>query len=205
MLSLQEPYNQFSENDEKALEKICSLLEIDKIRICEIGSWLGHSTSILAKHAKRLNGKVICIDTFLGSKGTFLEDYSKENDVYTKFMSNMFQLGLDKNINVLFMEASTAHKFIDDEYFDLIFIDGDHIYKQVSDDIKNYLPKVKKEGIISGHDFEIGFDLDLKSLSELDLSQDMSRGFHCGVVKAVRENFKNINQLYELKFNTIMP
>lgn len=193
MLSLQEPYNQFSENDEKALEKICSLLEIDKIRICEIGSWLGHSTSILAKHAKRLNGKVICIDTFLGSKGTFLEDYSKENDVYTKFMSNMFQLGLDKNINVLFMEASTAHKFIDDEYFDLIFIDGDHIYKQVSDDIKNYLPKVKKEGIISGHDFEIGFDLDLKSLSELDLSQDMSRGFHCGVVKAVRENFKNIN------------
>ena len=164
MLSLQEPYNQFSENDEKALEKICSLLEIDKIRICEIGSWLGHSTSILAKHAKRLNGKVICIDTFLGSKGTFLEDYSKENDVYTKFMSNMFQLGLDKNINVLFMEASTAHKFIDDEYFDLIFIDGDHIYKQVSDDIKNYLPKVKKEGIISGHDFEIGFDLDLKSL-----------------------------------------
>lgn len=193
MQSLQEPYNQFSENDEKALEKICSLLEIDKIRICEIGSWLGHSTSILAKHAKRLNGKVTCIDTFLGSTGTFLEDYSKENDVYTKFMSNMTELELNKNVNVLWMESDVAHKFIDDGYFDLIFIDGDHIYEQVSNDIKNYLPKIKSGGIISGHDFEIGFDLDLESLNELDLSQDMSRGFHCGVVKAVRESFKNIN------------
>jgi len=36
---------------------------------------------------------------------------------------------------------------------DFVFIDGHHEYGQVIKDIKNYLPKVRKGGIISGHDY----------------------------------------------------
>jgi len=36
---------------------------------------------------------------------------------------------------------------------DFVHIDGDHSYEQVVRDIKNYMPKIKKNGILSGHDY----------------------------------------------------
>eukprot|EP00392_Amoebophrya_sp_AT5.2_P005452 g5461.t1 len=40
-----------------------------------------------------------------------------------------------------------------DGSFDLVFIDGPHTYKQVNHDILHYAQKVKKNGILAGHDF----------------------------------------------------
>ena len=44
-------------------------------------------------------------------------------------------------------------KMFADGYFDLIFIDADHSYKSCYDDIKAWLPKVRKGGILAGHDY----------------------------------------------------
>ena len=50
-------------------------------------------------------------------------------------------------------------KFSDDavkdvpDVIDYLFIDGDHCYKQVVKDLKNYAPKVKAGGIVAGHDY----------------------------------------------------
>ena len=38
-------------------------------------------------------------------------------------------------------------------YFDLVFIDANHSYKMVKRDILLWRPLVKKDGIISGHDY----------------------------------------------------
>ena len=37
---------------------------------------------------------------------------------------------------------------------DFVYIDGNHTYKYVKEDIKNYFPKLKKNGILAGHDFD---------------------------------------------------
>lgn len=42
----------------------------------------------------------------------------------------------------------------EDGYFDLVFIDADHSYEGCMRDIKDWLPKVKEGGTISGHDYE---------------------------------------------------
>jgi len=47
-------------------------------------------------------------------------------------------------------EAATQ---FDDETFDFIFIDGNHYYDYVYEDILIWFPKLKKGGIISGHDY----------------------------------------------------
>ena len=47
----------------------------------------------------------------------------------------------------------TAPLFMDG-YFDLVFIDGDHSYDAVTEDIKAWLPKVRNGGILCGHDYE---------------------------------------------------
>lgn len=46
-----------------------------------------------------------------------------------------------------------AAKMFDDETFDFVFIDGNHWYSYVVDDIAAWLPKVKPGGILAGHDY----------------------------------------------------
>lgn len=53
---------------------------------------------------------------------------------------------------------------------DVVYIDADHKYESVKADITNWLPKIRKGGLICGHDYHSGF---------------------AGVVKAVDENFTN--------------
>ena len=36
---------------------------------------------------------------------------------------------------------------------DFIFIDGLHTHDQVKKDLENFYPKLKKDGLFSGHDF----------------------------------------------------
>lgn len=43
------------------------------------------------------------------------------------------------------------------ENLDFIYIDGNHSFKSVTEDINNYFPLVKKGGIIGGHDFSTGW------------------------------------------------
>ena len=40
---------------------------------------------------------------------------------------------------------------------DFVYIDGNHNYEFVKEDIKLYYPKVKKDGMLGGHNFEIHF------------------------------------------------
>jgi predicted O-methyltransferase YrrM len=55
---------------------------------------------------------------------------------------------------VLEYDSVEAAKLIDDKTIDLVFIDADHKYDSVRRDIDAWLPKVKKGGIICGHDYD---------------------------------------------------
>jgi predicted O-methyltransferase YrrM len=63
---------------------------------------------------------------------------------------------------------------IEDNSLDFVFIDGNHDYKYVREDIGLWLPKVKPGGLISGHDYE------------------RDDGTSLGVKKAVHEFFDKV-------------
>jgi predicted O-methyltransferase YrrM len=44
-------------------------------------------------------------------------------------------------------------KLVKDQSIDFIYIDGNHQYSSVKEDILAWLPKIKNGGIISGHDY----------------------------------------------------
>jgi len=51
-------------------------------------------------------------------------------------------------------EPSMDAKGLIPDGLDFVYIDGDHSLDSVYNDIVNYYPKVKKDGIIGGHDFK---------------------------------------------------
>ena len=74
-------------------------------------------------------------------------------------------------------KSSEACKRFPDNFFDFIYIDADHSYDGVRNDILSWFPKIKIGGFICGHDF----DPDL----------EMPEGNIFGVNKAVTEIFKD--------------
>jgi len=71
----------------------------------------------------------------------------------TIFNNNMrMAFGMYNNINTIEDYSINAVKQFSDNYIDFLFIDGDHSYDAVVKDIECYLPKMKKNGIMAGHD-----------------------------------------------------
>lgn len=60
--------------------------------------------------------------------------------------------GYTDKIKFILKESVKAKKEIPDD-LDFVYIDGNHSYEAVKQDIAAYYPKVKKNGVIGGHDF----------------------------------------------------
>lgn len=56
------------------------------------------------------------------------------------------------NCTLLRNTSDEAASIVPDE-IDFVFIDGDHRYKAVMSDLKNYVPKIKSGGLLTGHDW----------------------------------------------------
>lgn len=119
----------------------------------EIGSWKGRSSVYMGVEIIN-SGKAhsfSCVDTWEGCEFTQDIKAVKENTLYTEFLTNIDPLnGL---INPIKSTSLDAAKAIPDESIDFVFIDAAHDYDNVIADIHAWFPKVKKGGVIAGHDY----------------------------------------------------
>ena len=126
--------------------------------VVEMGCWLGRSSAYLAQRIKE-SGKYIeyhAVDTWKGSVGdsAFSDVLAANNgDVYDLFIKNMVDCGVMNYINPLRMDSVEASKCFADNSVDFLFLDGAHDYDSVKRDLAAWIPKVKKGGIMAGHDF----------------------------------------------------
>jgi len=51
-------------------------------------------------------------------------------------------------------ESKTGVNIFQDNFFDFIYIDANHTFKFIAEDLKNWWPKLKPGGLISGHDYQ---------------------------------------------------
>lgn len=58
-----------------------------------------------------------------------------------------------KQLHVIKSSSVEAADLFPDGYFDMVYIDADHSYLGVFEDIKAWIPKVKINGILGGHDY----------------------------------------------------
>lgn len=160
------------------------------LKILEIGSWLGESTIFLGNLARKFGGTLTAVDWWKGNPGTSLEPLAAMRDIFSIFWKRICSENLDDVVIPLRAHSNHAHEILRPNTFDLIFIDADHRYGQVSQDLRNYVPLAKKDrAIICGHDCE-GYiqDFDPEFL-EQGKDQDYYQTVHCGVVLAVGQYF----------------
>ena len=128
----------------------------------EVGCWLGHSISYLAQRVRdKPNIKIYAIDLFDDSYDLRKHEHL-EGIRYELFQKNLIKANVnDIVIPIKSMSWDAAVNFAD-ESIDFVFIDADHSYESVKKDIEAWLPKIRKNGIISGHDYGNGNPSEVK-------------------------------------------
>lgn len=181
-------------NDLHSIEHLLYKLDKKPLNIAEIGARQGNSTSIFALYNKTYGGYTVTCDPYNRDiKGNIVD---KKQEIPTAFFYHIKKLGLNEFITLEEKSSLELAKECQDNYFDLVFIDGCHIYKEVKQDIIAWLPKVKNGGIICGHDCEFLPKTEFQKetiRSNMGLSEgttwdniDMAI-FHLGVGMAVAE------------------
>lgn len=121
----------------------------------EVGTWKGMSAAYMAVEIinSGKNIKFDCVDTweFVEQNDIPQEDY---HDLHNIFLTNISPV---KHIINPVKELSwEGAKHYEDESLDFVFIDAAHDYESVKKDINAWYPKVKKTGVIAGHDYAWG-------------------------------------------------
>jgi len=184
----------FAPHDVKALEIVTQKVLKDYVLIAEVGSWKGMSTSIIAKTIQPFKGKVFAVDHWQGSDGVPEHRQSETNDMFSLFRHNMRMMGVSDTVCPVAMDSVTASFIFRNNSLDMIFIDADHRYSYIEADIRAWLPKLKRGGIIAGHDCEIKYTQLGIYAKEIDkhLEEDAIIGIcHPGVVKALYDIFRD--------------
>lgn len=157
----------------------------------EIGAWKGRSICSVADIVIHKNITVYIVDTFLGSENerTTFHAEAATSDIEAIFCQNIENFRLTKNIKILKVDTRKLWEAYPtpDNFFDFIFIDGQHTADMVEHDINICLPKLKENCFLAGHDFVL-------------------EGVSTGVKKALKGNFSindNNENIWEMKKETI--
>lgn len=170
-------------------------IQYPNIHVAEIGVWDGSTTVSYLPLIQQNQGRAYLIDWFKGCEnddgGVHKFNTENKDNIKNRLMHNISVLNC-QNTSVLLDGISwECSKYIPDESLDICFIDASHLYEDVLKDIKYYMPKIKRGGIICGHDcqdiFKAGGPYSF-SEEELKLQYVKEKG-HIGVMQAVFDIF----------------
>jgi len=132
----------------------------------EIGVHYGLNLVSLAK--KNPQVRFIGIDPFSYEssivKGVAPSQSNFQDTVYSNLMRRSSKLN---NIEIIKDYSFNVVSEFEDESLDFVFIDGAHEFKSVTKDISDWLPKVKKGGVLGGHDYSLKYFGVVQAVNEI--------------------------------------
>lgn len=114
-------------------------------RVLEIGSYLGASTCFLAAGLRGANASIVCVDTW---QNQTMPDGIR--DTQAEFEKNL--QGVRKQLTLIRKASSNVTPGDLDGPFDLVFLDGDHSYRQTHADFELVSNLVATNGVLVFHD-----------------------------------------------------
>jgi predicted O-methyltransferase YrrM len=124
--------------------------------VVEIGSFKGRSSVAICEGLRDVpDARFVAVDPWRRKSMLNTEVYDEHDPdgdtIYERFLRNTAPYGFVTPMRTTSVEASRE---LGDASVDWIFIDGDHSFGAVRDDIRAWFPKVKRGGVISGHDHD---------------------------------------------------
>lgn len=128
------------------------IAKLPNLRGAEVGVLEGFLSAQVLKHIKPL--KYFLIDPYevyhdgIGE----LDKFNQEGweGIYNSVVK---RFGVLDNVEVIRKSSLEAAKGLKDESLDFVYIDANHHHQAVFEDICAWYPKIKKGGLIGGHDF----------------------------------------------------
>lgn len=119
----------------------------DHSRIAEIGVADGASAIFLGETllAKGKTFELHMIDSL---------DYGRMDQLMT-IMNNVYASGLYPYTKVIPIDSLNASLKYPDNFFDFVFIDSNHTYELTKAEVRLWYHKVKEEGGLAGHDYNL--------------------------------------------------
>lgn len=122
--------------------------ELDYKVGAEIGVDQGLYSEVLCKANPRLT--LHCIDSWKAYKG--YSDYTSQTHINANREDALKRLA-PYNCVIVEKFSMDAVKDYPDGFFDFVYIDGNHEYLHVTEDIYHWSRKVRTGGILAGHDY----------------------------------------------------
>lgn len=150
------------------IEKVCTTI-IDTIDIIidkcpknailvESGTYLGNTAAFIVSKLVENNKDFVLytIDNFL------YENISEEHKNldnpkgFDGYVSNIKELEVDKYINTVHGDTLKASRLFADESVYCLFVDDNHHYHHVKQQLNSWIPKIMSGGLIIGDDYVMG-------------------------------------------------
>ena len=157
---------------EQMIEWINNISPTSEMRMIEIGSYIGESTMIFASKFK----EVISVDPYVNDydPNDLACHYAPFDKVYHQFLKNTLPI---PNIKSIRDTSQNAFSVLNDQQWDMVYIDGIHTLDGVYYDISNYKNIIKPGGFVCGHDFGWG---NVKHNLGLIFARDVDSSFKDG-------------------------
>jgi len=130
----------------------------DGAHFVEVGSWMGASASYMGVEIANSGKKITfdCVDEWSEyvADGLFMKETPANpgDFVYNLFKENT--LSVKDYVNPVRITSGEGSVIYQKESLDFVFIDANHVFEAVMDDLNCWFPKVKKGGFIGGHDYK---------------------------------------------------
>lgn len=132
------------------------LLELlpKEIKFCEIGVFRGEFAKQILKIVSPK--ELWLVDIWEGTWGSGDKDGNNHTEIINMenvYLSLYQQTKEKNNIHVIRSKSELFLLSCEDNYFDAIYIDGDHTAEAVYKDLANSFKKIKNKGFLMGHDY----------------------------------------------------
>jgi len=117
----------------------------------ELGTFNGEFSKVILES---WGGYLYMVDVWRPLSDEEYDDMSNHKNhinAYSNAMGNI--RGYEDRAFMMRMKGEFAVDLFQDESLDFVYIDANHTYEGVMDDIKLWFPKVKKGGLLLGHDY----------------------------------------------------
>lgn len=134
------------------------MTEIDTKKLvgCEVGVWKGATSEQLLRHLPKLF--LFMVDSWKHIGSQMKTESQNDVDDALQAAYERTDFASDRRSIIQSPSVKAARMLFYNEELDFVFIDADHLYKSVYEDIRAWWPKVRKGGLLMGHDYNCRMD-----------------------------------------------